>query len=174
MRKSNFFLILLVSFAMAAAVATQGQAQEFATMYVSADGISFQTDNRFATTLDIAGPGGTVSAGFGAGEIPMAAISDESGQPLADGVYKYSLSAYQPTDDLVEALEAAREAGDEDEIERLINLSQSDTYTHPVATQGGSFEIVDGFIVLPDQPEEEEVSANQHTHNDGHTHDHSN
>ncbi|HEX7294225.1 MAG TPA: tail fiber domain-containing protein [Pyrinomonadaceae bacterium] len=107
-----------------------------------------------SATVAISSPDGqTLRKEFKSGVTPEMALTDAKGERLPDGVYNYEIRVAPVFSSSVkEALAAAREKGNEDEVQR--DLRKRGILPTQPTTQSGSFAVINGSIIVPGALEE--------------------
>ncbi|MEN8180839.1 MAG: hypothetical protein ABFS39_19785 [Pseudomonadota bacterium] len=122
------------------------QAEEENLANIQSSGITWNISGSYAGAELSVGGATSVYKLFEGGETPAFQALDDSGNLLPDGYYSYRLvMTPQAVADDKATLEAAREAGNEDEVERLSNqLQEGPGYDY--YKESGDFKIVNGLI----------------------------
>ena len=129
---------------------------------VSGGGLNIRFDiavSYSSATVTISSPDGQVlRKEFKSGITPELALTDAKGERLPDGVYSYEIRVAPVfSSGLKEAFAAAREKGNEDEVQR--DLRKRGMLPTQPTVQSGSFSVINGSIVLPGAFEEKTVRA---------------
>lgn len=105
-------------------------------------------------TLTVVGPDGeAITKQFKGGNAPEFRLIDNKGERLSDGQYVYELRLTPVFGQGVkDALKAAREKGNEKEVVR--DLKKRGQLPNQAVVQSGSFQVVNGMIIVPGASEE--------------------
>ena len=112
-----------------------------------------------AVTLSVIGPDGVAfSKEFKSGNSPEFKLTSSKGERLPDGQYTYELRVTPNiSSETKEALKAAREKGNSDEVKR--DLRKRGALPSETLVQSGSFLVANGSIILPNGTEERVAAA---------------
>ena len=153
----TFFSLMFVLTCFQGSVFAQTSDDRSRVASVSGGGLSIRFDvavSYSSATVTISGPEGQVlRKEFKNGVTPEMALSDPKGERLPDGVYNYEIRVAPVFSSSVkEALAAAREKGNEDDVQR--DLRRRGMLPTQPTVQSGSFSILNGSIILPGAFEE--------------------
>ena len=112
-----------------------------------------------AVTLSVIGPDGVAfSKEFKSGNSPEFKLTSSKGERLPDGQYTYELRVTPNiSSETKEALKAAREKGNSDEVKR--DLRKRGALPSETLVQSGSFTVANGSVILPSGTEERIAAA---------------
>ena len=112
-----------------------------------------------AVTLTVIGPDGVAfSKEFKSGNSPEFKLTSSKGERLPDGQYTYELRVTPNiSSETKEALKAAREKGNADEVKR--DLRKRGALPSESLVQSGSFLVANGSVILPNAAEERVAAA---------------
>jgi hypothetical protein len=128
---------------------------QFATLTSLGSSVRFDVAAPHASvTLSVIGPEGVAFTGeFKGGHAPEFKLTDNRGERLPDGQYTYELRvAPNISKETKEILKAAREKGNEGEVQR--DLRKRGALPSQPLVQSGSFLITSGAVVLPGASED--------------------
>jgi hypothetical protein len=134
---------------------TTDDKSQFASLSGFGSSVRFDvTVSGSAVTLTVLAPDGQVfSKEFPAGSSPEFKLTDPKGERYPDGQYTYELRVTPNfSAGVKEALKAAREKGNEDEVQR--EMRKRGTLPSRPLVQSGGFSIVYGSLILPGGSEE--------------------
>jgi Chaperone of endosialidase len=157
MKNHKYYLTLSCLLFALASFAGSALAQSDGPGRISASGqsVRWEVNTPYsAATITIATPDGQVIRKEVNGGGPLEVLlSDKRGDNLPDGVYNYELRlAPIFSASVKEALKAAREKGNEGEVQR--DLRKRGLLPAQAPVQSGSFSIINGSIILPGAIEE--------------------
>jgi|KBSSwiStaDraftv2_1062776.scaffolds.fasta_scaffold11027_3 hypothetical protein len=142
--------MLSIVFVLAAlSVSALGQANDFATASSTGSGVRWDIKApHSAATLSIIGPDGeSYTTEFKGGQPPQFNLTNKKGERLPDGQYTYELRLTPNfSAELKDALKAAREKGNENEVQR--DLKKRGLLPSQSMVQSGGFTVLNGSIVV--------------------------
>ena len=130
-------------------VSALGQSSEFATANSTGSGVRWDIKApHSAVTLSVIGPDGeSYTKEFKGGNFAEFSLTNKKGERLADGVYTYELRLTPNFGaEVKEALRAAREKGNENEVQR--ELKKRGQLPSQSSVQSGSFSVLNGVVIV--------------------------
>jgi hypothetical protein len=142
---SMFSIVLVIA---CLCVSALGQSSEFATASGTGAGVRWDIKTpHAAVTLTVIGPDGEVFTKEFQGNSPEFRLTNKKGERLPDGQYTYELRLTPVFGaEVKEALKAAREKGNENEVQR--ELKKRGQLPSQPAVQSGGFTVLNGAIIV--------------------------